>query len=127
MNCFLLTVGGAEKFRSFWPNFTAGTDVLVYIVDGSDPNRLQESKEALDKVLADSKLKDVPLVLIVSKQDLPGASSAKEVAEVFKVESSFLPNRLVEVVGIQISDKDGQDEGLLHAKEMILALCNNIM
>ena len=98
--------------------------MLVYLVDAADSSRFQESKEALGRALKDGNLKDVPLVLIVSKQDTPDAKSAEEVAKVFEVESNLSPSRLVGVVGTQITE-NRQDEGLSHAKEMIMGLCKD--
>ena len=98
--------------------------MLVYLVDAADSSRFQESKEALGKALEDGNLKDVPLVLIVSKQDTPDAKSAEEVAKVFEVESNLSPSRLVGVVGTQITE-NRQDKGLSHAKEMIMGLCKD--
>lgn len=92
-------------------------------MDSSDGNRFQESKDALDNILSDKNLQDVPLILVVSKQDVYGACNAEEVAKVFEVESSLLSNRLVGVVGIQITE-NRQDKELQRAKEMILGLCN---
>ena len=54
--------------RLYWENFIKGTDVLVFVVDAVDEARLPEAKEELHKLLADERLKSVPLVLIANKQ-----------------------------------------------------------
>lgn len=121
----LWEVGGAEKLRSYWGNFTANTDLLVYVVDASDASKLEESKGALEQILEDGNLKDVPLILIASKQDAPNAKSPEEVVEVFDVEAGLIATRLVGVVGTEITTDGQEGEGLTHAKEMIIGLCRD--
>lgn len=52
---------------------------LVFVVDSSDPGRLPEAQKALKKVLSDERLRDVPLMLLANKNDLPNALSIEKV------------------------------------------------
>jgi GTPase SAR1 family protein len=66
---FISAVGGAEKMRNYWSNFTQDSDILVYVVDAtSDAERLRLSGQELQRILDDSALNDVPLILLANKQ-----------------------------------------------------------
>ena len=45
---------------------------LVYVVDSSDRTRLDESREELWAIMDDDAMRDVPVVIVANKQDLPG-------------------------------------------------------
>jgi len=44
-------VGGQISLRPYWPNYFEYRDALVYVIDSSDPKRLQESGAELQKLL----------------------------------------------------------------------------
>ncbi|NXA40344.1 ARL14 protein, partial [Eudromia elegans] len=78
-------VGGQQKMRQLWGNFLENTDGLLYVVDSSDKQRLEESKKEFERVLRNEFLKNVPVVLLANKQDLPGALNAEEVTRRFNM------------------------------------------
>lgn len=65
---FVVSVGGSEKVRAFWPNFVQDTDILAYMVDSSDESRLAEAYNELHKILGDERLKHVPILILANKQ-----------------------------------------------------------
>ncbi|XP_071793675.1 ADP-ribosylation factor-like protein 3 [Asterias amurensis] len=101
-------VGGQQSVRLYWENFIKGTDVLVFVVDAVDEARLPEAKEELHKLLADERLKCVPLVLIANKQD---QATAKRGAEFISALSPSVPSqeREVHVVETQTVLNAGSD------------------
>ena len=44
-------IGGQKAIRPYWANYYEGTDGLVYVVDSSDDERLEESTEELEQLL----------------------------------------------------------------------------
>ncbi|NWX98302.1 ARL14 protein, partial [Nothoprocta ornata] len=78
-------VGGQQKMRQLWGSFLENTDGLLYVVDSSDQQRLEESKKELERVLKNEFIKNVPVVLLANKQDLPGALNAEEVTRRFNM------------------------------------------
>lgn len=48
-------------------------------MDSSDPARLPEAQKALKKVLADEKLRGIPLMVLANKKDLPNSMTIREV------------------------------------------------
>ncbi|OCT80828.1 ADP-ribosylation factor-like protein 14 [Xenopus laevis] len=78
-------VGGQQKLRSFWCHYFENTDGLVYVVDSNDSKHLNESKKEFQHVLQNELIKNVPVVLLANKQDLPGALNAEEITRKFNM------------------------------------------
>ncbi|XP_066484149.1 uncharacterized protein [Tiliqua scincoides] len=74
-------VGGQDRIRVLWRYYHANTHGLVFMVDSVDSSRFEEAKFELEALLNSHDLQGVPLVLLVNKQDLPGAWAPMEVAE----------------------------------------------
>lgn len=74
-------VGGGDKVKPLWRHYFADTKGVVFVVDSVDSSRFQEASFELQRILQDTVLDGVPLVLLANKQDLPGAWSPIEVAE----------------------------------------------
>uniref|UniRef100_A0A8C6FWK0 ADP-ribosylation factor-like protein 14 n=1 Tax=Moschus moschiferus TaxID=68415 RepID=A0A8C6FWK0_MOSMO len=78
-------IGGQEKMRSMWGLYCENTDGLVYVVDSTDTQRLADSRKEFEHILKNEYIKNVPVVLLANKQDVPGALSAEDVTRMFKV------------------------------------------
>ncbi|KAM3930532.1 ADP-ribosylation factor-like protein 14 [Leptodactylus fuscus] len=78
-------VGGQEKMRSFWCYYFENTDGLVYVVDSTNKKALDESKKHFQLILQNEMVKNVPVVLLANKQDLPGALNADEITRKFNM------------------------------------------
>ncbi|NXI48882.1 ARL14 protein, partial [Chloroceryle aenea] len=76
-------VGGQQKMRQVWCNFLENADGVLYVVDSSDKRRLEESKKEFALILKSEFLKNVPVVVLANKQDLPGALNAEEITRRF--------------------------------------------
>ena len=49
------------------------------MVDSTDKERLEYSKQELDIMLQEEELKGAPVLVLANKQDLPGAMSEQEI------------------------------------------------
>ncbi|XP_032048821.1 ADP-ribosylation factor-like protein 14 [Aythya fuligula] len=78
-------VGGQQKMRQLWCNFLENTEGILYVVDSSDKQRLEESKKEFELILKNESIKNVPVVVLANKQDLPGALNAEEITRRFHV------------------------------------------
>ncbi|XP_034935827.1 ADP-ribosylation factor-like protein 2 isoform X2 [Chelonus insularis] len=74
-------VGGQKSLRSYWRNYFECTDGLVWVVDSADKRRLEDCKVELHKLLQEERLQGASLLVLANKQDLPGALSPSEIAE----------------------------------------------
>ncbi|KAM5165136.1 ADP-ribosylation factor-like protein 14 [Mantella aurantiaca] len=79
-------VGGQEKLRSLWCYYFENTDGLVYVVDSTNKEALDESKKEFQRVLQNELIKNVPVVVLANKQDIPGALDAEEITRKFKMQ-----------------------------------------
>lgn len=65
--CF--DVGGQKQFRSFWRNYLDNSEILIFVVDGTEKARFPEAKKELWSILeiCDKKL---PLLILNNKADV---------------------------------------------------------
>ncbi|XP_037382577.1 ADP-ribosylation factor-like protein 14 [Talpa occidentalis] len=78
-------VGGQEKMRTVWDYYCENTDGLLYVVDSTDKQRLEDSRREFEHILKNEHIKHVPVVLLANKQDMPGALTAEDITRMFKV------------------------------------------
>ena len=67
--------------RPLWRHYYQNTDVLIFVVDSNDRDRVSESQEQLQTMLKENELRDVILLVLANKQDLPNAMSVHEITE----------------------------------------------
>merc|ERR1719254_242516 len=82
-NCSLTVwdIGGQDKIRKLWRYYYEGTQGLIYVVDSSDRDRVEDAREELMKMLGEEEMRDAALLVFANKQDLPNAMTAAEVSE----------------------------------------------
>merc|ERR1711990_623178 len=51
-------VGGQDKIRPLWRHYYQNTQGLIFVVDSSDRERIQESHDELHKMLNEDELRD---------------------------------------------------------------------
>ncbi|CAG2235362.1 ARF1_2 [Mytilus edulis] len=73
-------IGGQEKIRRLWQHYLKNTDGLIYVVDSNDKDRLCEAREELYGILNSANMRNVPVVVIANKQDMPDALDPSIVA-----------------------------------------------
>lgn len=71
-------LGGGKTIRRIWRMYLAEVHGAVFVVDASDPNRLEQSKFVLHEVLEDPHMRGKPLLVLANKQDAPGALSPEQ-------------------------------------------------
>lgn len=75
--------GGQERIRPLWRHYFTGTNALIYVVDSSDIDRLEESKNELLRVINDKELANSLLIVLANKQDVDHAVKPKELIDLF--------------------------------------------
>lgn len=81
-------VGGQEKMRALWRWYCENTDGLLYVVDSTDQQRLEDSRREFKRILKNEHIKHLPVVLLANKQDVPGALTAEDITRMFKVKKT---------------------------------------
>ena len=67
----LINTATPHLARSLWPHYSRQSDLLVFVVDSRDQERLPEARLELERV-ARSLGGRVPVLVLANKQDLPG-------------------------------------------------------
>ena len=58
--------------RAMWEKYYLEADVVIYIVDSVDLDRMDEAKkEFIANIACDRKLLNTPIILAANKQDVP--------------------------------------------------------
>ncbi|CAL2046423.1 unnamed protein product [Caenorhabditis brenneri] len=110
----LWDIGGQKHL---WKFYYPTTKVLIYVVDSSNEERLQDTREELFGLLEEPELAKCPLLVVANKQDLPNALSSEELTEKFHLES--IRNRKWHICGTSAQTGDGLNDGLKWVKEHI--------
>jgi hypothetical protein len=63
----VLDIGGSPKNRTLWRHYFADTDAVIFVVDCSNKDRLEEAREELHRIISDPQLKDVVLLVCANK------------------------------------------------------------
>uniref|UniRef100_A0A7S1WPB7 ADP-ribosylation factor n=1 Tax=Alexandrium catenella TaxID=2925 RepID=A0A7S1WPB7_ALECA len=74
-------IGGRDKIRPLWRHYLQGTDGIVFVVDSSDHERVEDARQQLHDMLGEEEAKGVIVLIFAHKQDLPSAMTASELAE----------------------------------------------
>merc|ERR1712151_337392 len=74
-------IGGQDRIRKLWRHYYMGTHGVIFVVDSSDRDRIQDARDELWKLLDDDELRDAVLLVLANKQDLPNSMAVAEVSK----------------------------------------------
>ncbi|GLE03628.1 hypothetical protein PINS_up012530 [Pythium insidiosum] len=80
-------IGGQHSIRPYWRCYLPNTDAVLFVVDSSDRERIQEARKVLHDLFLESELAGARLLVYANKQDLAGAMSADEIREALQPET----------------------------------------
>jgi len=103
-------IGGQDRIRNLWRHYYNGTQGLIFVVDSSDRDRIDEAKDELHKALKEQELEGVKVLVLANKQDLPQAMPSAEVAE--KLHLSSIKGKPWYIQPCSAVSGDGLSEGL---------------
>ena len=90
---------------------------MIYVVDSCDRARFHESRDELKRMLAEDQLRNVPVLILANKQDLPGAANCTEITQAFEMHK--IAGRDWYVQETCASNGDGLVEGLQWVEQNI--------
>ena len=61
-------VGGQPKLRPLWKHYYLNTQAVVFVIDSSNQERLDEAQNELVKLIAEKELKDAFILILLNKQ-----------------------------------------------------------
>ena len=80
INFTVWDIGGQTQIRLLWKHYYQNTQGIIFVVDSSDTERVQEAREEIEKLLAEEDLKGAALLVLANKQDISGALPPADVA-----------------------------------------------
>lgn len=102
-------VGGQHKIRILWRHYYQNADALIFVVDSTDDERIEEAAEEIQKMLLEEELKNCSILVMANKQDLSGAMAPSEIAKKLRLEG-VKRNWIVQ--GTSATTGQGLKEGL---------------
>jgi len=72
-------LGGQTSIRPYWRCYYSSTDVVIFVVDSTDRDRVALAKQELYGLLDEAELKETVLVVMANKQDAEGAMTEAEI------------------------------------------------
>ncbi|KFX88300.1 hypothetical protein V490_07729 [Pseudogymnoascus sp. VKM F-3557] len=103
-------VGGQDKIRPLWRHYYSGTQGLIFVIDSSDRERIDEAKQELHRIINDREMKDSLLLVFANKQDIKDAMTPPEVTKL--LELNLIKDKVWYVVPSCATTGEGLLEGL---------------
>ncbi|KAL5377592.1 ADP-ribosylation factor-like protein 2, variant 2 [Paraphaeosphaeria minitans] len=78
-------VGGQKTLRTYWKNYFEKTDTLIWVVDATDRERIDDCRRELEGLLQEERLMGASLLVFKNKSDVSGSMTEDEVRQVCAV------------------------------------------
>ncbi|KAF1942926.1 ADP-ribosylation factor [Clathrospora elynae] len=80
-------VGGQKTLRTYWKNYFEKTDTLIWVVDATDRERVDDCRQELAGLLLEERLSGASLLVFKNKSDVLGAMTEDEVREGLRLDA----------------------------------------
>ena len=85
VNIKVFDLAGQEKMRTVWKYYYSSIEGVIFVLDSTSPERIQEARDELSNLLANEEAKHIPCLIFANKQDLPNAIKSAEMVEMLGV------------------------------------------
>ncbi|EKE41741.1 hypothetical protein ENUP19_0216G0025 [Entamoeba nuttalli] len=116
INFSVIDLGGQSKIRPLWRHYYEGTQGIVFVVDSSDKERIEESGDVLRKMCKNELLKDCALLILGNKKDIEGAVNEDELTKLLKLEMVQLKYL---VKSVSATNNEGLTEAFIWLSENV--------
>ncbi|XP_003728851.1 ADP-ribosylation factor-like protein 13B isoform X1 [Strongylocentrotus purpuratus] len=82
----IFDLGGGKRIRGIWANYYAESHGVIFVLDASAEDRLQECKDCLEDVLKKEKIRGKRILLLANKQDQEGALDEIDICDQLDLE-----------------------------------------
>ena len=90
------------------------------MIDSNDPDRMEEARSELQRIIQDREMRDALLLVFANKQDIQGAMRPKEVSDVLKLDT-VAKNHMWKVEPSCATTGEGIFEGLVGFSSVLRA------
>lgn len=105
-------VGGQESLRTLWEEYFAHCHAIIFIVDSTDKERIEECKNSLIKIINDDTIEGIPILMLANKQDVDDHLEVEDIKEIFNIIAEHLSARDSRVLPISAIKGDGIDQSI---------------
>lgn len=81
-------LGGHKAARRLWKQYFANVDGVIFIVDTTDSDRLNESADELQALFQEPALDGIPFAILGNKIDQPGTITEIQLKQALNIENS---------------------------------------
>mmetsp|Transcript_5194 Transcript_5194/g.14613 ORF Transcript_5194/g.14613 Transcript_5194/m.14613 type:complete len:185 (-) Transcript_5194:1060-1614(-) len=74
-------VGGQDKIRRLWKHYYDNARGVIFVVDSTDRDRVEEARIELQSLLTNAELNESAFLVLANKRDLPNAIPISELTE----------------------------------------------
>jgi len=78
-------LGGEKSLRPIWNKYIEDANALIYCVDASNPDKLEDAKETFDSLMSRRELELLPVLIVANKQDSEGAEDVNFIKNYFGI------------------------------------------
>ncbi|XP_075710567.1 ADP-ribosylation factor-like protein 13B isoform X2 [Rhinoderma darwinii] len=89
----MFDLGGGKQIRGIWKNYYAESYGVVFVIDSSDVDRMEETKETVAEVLRHPRIAGKPVLVLANKQDREGAMAEADIIEFLSLEKLVNDNK----------------------------------
>ncbi|KAM3857051.1 ADP-ribosylation factor-like protein 13B [Diretmus argenteus] len=89
----IFDLGGGKRIRGIWKNYYSESYGVVFVVDSSDVQRIQETRETMAEVLQHPRIAGKPILVLANKQDREGALAEADIIETLSLEKLVNENK----------------------------------
>ncbi|XP_029303808.1 LOW QUALITY PROTEIN: ADP-ribosylation factor-like protein 13B [Cottoperca gobio] len=89
----IFDLGGGKRIRGIWKNYYSESHGVVFVVDSSDIQRIQELRETMTEVLQHPRIAGKPVLVLANKQDQEGALAEADIIENLSLEKLVNENK----------------------------------
>ncbi|VDK88908.1 unnamed protein product [Litomosoides sigmodontis] len=93
-------LGGGERIRSIWKNYFSEVFGVIYVIDGSVKDRIEESGQLLKHVISDDDLIKKPFLIVLNKKDRERCIDEIQLSDRFNLHN--LANRYQTQIRVEI-------------------------
>ena len=102
-------LGGHEAVRHLWSDYAPECKALLFLIDASDVERLEEAGYELDALIAEGIIgADIPIAILLNKCDLPSARPSADVCD--KIQYKDFRTETMRIFRISVLKGEGYQE-----------------
>ncbi|GCB62442.1 ADP-ribosylation factor-like protein 13B isoform X1 [Scyliorhinus torazame] len=89
----IFDLGGGKRIRGIWKNYYSESFGVIFVVDSSDVDRIEEAKDIVAEVIRHPRISGKPVLVLANKQDCDGALAEADIIEYLSLEKLVNENK----------------------------------